>query len=237
MRDLTLMLERERGQFVASVDPSLGIVETNGLSLVRADGFARIGRLADARAIFEWAGHPKGSSRTGQLTPPEARGFSWAHALEADALIRAGDTTVARALADSIFRAGNQSYYGRDKLMHHHVRGMLLFAEGRFADAERELRAAEWSVAAWTRTNIELARAQSAQHHYTDAIATLRDAQLTALDAMGRYVPHSEIDWWLARTFAAAGQRDSAHVYAGYVRSAWRAADPAVRARLDSLPP
>src|SRR5262249_21995002 len=69
--DLTLMLHRERGQFVASAD-ELGISETNGLSLVRADGLARIGRLSAARAIFEFAGHPKGSSRSGQLTPPEA---------------------------------------------------------------------------------------------------------------------------------------------------------------------
>jgi hypothetical protein len=236
VRDLTLMLDRERGQFVASVDASLGIDPMNGLSLVRADGLARIGRLTEARAIFEFAGHPKGSSRTGQLTPPEARGFSWGHALEADALIRAGDTTVARALIDSIASAGNQSYYGRDKLLQHHVRGMLYFAEGRFADAERELRAAEWSVNAWTRTNVELARAQFAERHYADAIVSLRDARLTALDAMGRYMPLSEIDWWLSRTFAASGQSDSAHVYADYVRSAWRRADPAVKVRLDSLP-
>ena len=235
--DLTLMLHRERGEFEASLAETSTLSEMNGLSLVRADGLARVGRLAAARAIFEFAGHPKGSSRSGQLTPPEARGFSWGHALEADALIRAGDTTAARALADSILRAGNQSYYGRDKLLHHHVLGMLYFAQGRFADAERELRAAEWAAGAWTRTNIELARAQSAQRHYADAITTLRDARLTALDAMGRYVPHSEIDWWLARTFAAAGQPDSAHVYAEYVRSAWRHADAAVRARLDSLPP
>jgi hypothetical protein len=114
---------------------------------------------------------------------------------------------------------------------------MLDLAQGRWADAERELRAAEWAAGAWTRTNIELAQVQLAQRHYDDAIATLRDARLTALDAMGRYVPHSEIDWWLSRAFAAASQRDSAHVYAEYVRTAWRRADPAVRTRLDSLSP
>jgi len=234
--DLTLMLHRERGQFIASTN-ELAISRMNGLSLVRADGLARTGHLSAARAIFEFAGHPKGSSKSGQLTPPEARGFSWAHALEADALVRAGDTSAARALVDSITRAGNQSYYGRDKLLQHHVLGMLFSAQHRWADAERELRAAEWAAGAWTRTNIELARAQDAERHYDDAIATLRDARLTALDAMGRYVPHSEIDWWLARSFAAAGESDSAHVYAAYVRRAWRNADPAIKARLDSLSP
>jgi hypothetical protein len=59
---------------------------------------------------------------------------------------------------------------------------------------------------------------------------------LAPLDAMGRYVPRSELDWWLARAFAAAGQRDSALVYARYVRAAWQDADPPIRTRLDSLP-
>ena len=234
--DLTVMLDRERGQFVASVEATEGMSLTNGLSLVRADGMARAGRLSDARGIFEWSGHPKGSLRNGQLTPPEARGFTWAHALEADALARAGDTVAARALADTILHSGKQSAYGRDHLLYHHVLGMLLFDERRYADAEKELRAGEWNAAAWTRSNVEMARAQLAQRHYADAITSLRNAKLTPLDAMGRYVPHSEIDWWLARAFAAAGQRDSAHVYAAYVRDAWRRADPAVRAKLDSLP-
>ena len=69
-------------------------------------GWRASGRLADARAIFECVGHPKGSSRSGQLTPPEARGFSWAHALEADALFARATPTAARALADSILRVG-----------------------------------------------------------------------------------------------------------------------------------
>ena len=55
----------------------------------------------------------------------EARGFTWSHAIEADALVRAGDTTAARALVDSITRAASQSYYDRDKLLAHHVLGML----------------------------------------------------------------------------------------------------------------
>jgi DNA-binding SARP family transcriptional activator/tetratricopeptide (TPR) repeat protein len=234
--DLSAMLQRERGQFAASVEALSRLPRTNGLSLVYADGLARLGRLSEARAILEWSGHPPGSARSGQFTAPEARGFSWAHALEADELIRAGDTTEARTLADSIARVGQQSAYGRDKLLYHHVRGMLLFAEGRFADAERELKAAEWTADGWTRTNVELARAQLAQRHYADAIVTLHNAQLAPVDAMARYVPRSELDWWLARVFAASGARDSAATYARYVRDAWQNADAPVRARLDSLP-
>lgn len=234
--DLGAMLLRERGQFAASVDALSRLPASNGLSFVRADGLARLGRLGDARAILERGGHPPTALSNGQFTAPEARGFAWAHALEADELVRAGDTTDARALIDSIARAGQQSYYGRDKVLAHHVRGMLYFAQGKFADAERELRAAEWSANGWTRTNIELARAQLAEGHADDAIATLHDAYLAPVDAMARYVPRSEIDWWMARAFAAAGRADSASVYAREVRDEWRSADPIVRVRLDSVP-
>src|SRR5581483_3832555 len=111
-----------------------------------------------------------------------------------------------------------------------------LLAEHRFDDAARELQSAEWSAGAWTRTNIELGRALLGAGRTRDAIAAFRDAYLAPLDAMGRYTPHSEIDWWMARAFGAAGMRDSAVVYAGYARLAWQHADPATRALLDSLP-
>lgn len=232
--DLEMMLDRERGQFVASAHNRLPA--TNGLALVQADGLARLGQLREARAILETSGHPKESPEGWQRTPTGARGFSWAHAIEADLLMRAGDTITARAMMDSIEISGKLSYYGRDARLSHHVQGMLYFAEGKFADAERELLAAEWSASGWTRTNLELARAQLALHHPADALETLRQARLAPVDAMARYAPRSELDWYSARAFAEAGQRDSALVYATYVRQAWKNADANVRSRLDSLP-
>ena len=68
------------------------------------------------------------------------------------------------------------------------------------------------------------------------AIASLRTGYATRLDAMGRYVPISELDYWMSLAFAEAGQADSARVYAGYVEQAWRNADPEVRQRLP-VPP
>lgn len=233
-RDIGVMLERERGRVAESVALLADLPENNGLSLVRADGLARIGRMADARAIFEHVGHPPGSSPRA-FTAPEARGFSWSHALEADALVRAGDTAAARPLIDSIAHSGTQSYYGRDKVLHHHVRGVLLLAQGQYVEAERELVAAEWAADGWTRTNVELARARLALGRPDSAIAALRDAYMAPVDAMARYVPRTEIDWWMSRAFAAAHEPDSAAVYASYVREAWRHADPSFRARLDSL--
>jgi len=192
--------------------------------------------MREARAIYETSGHPVGAARSGQLTAPEARAFTWAHALEADALVQSGDTLIARVLVDSLERAGKQSYYARDWLLHHHIRGLLLLMEHRYLDAERELKAAEWAAGGWTRTNVALAEAQIRAGKPQSAIATLRDAYTAPLDAMGRYVPRSELDWWMARAFASAGETDSARVYASYVRNAWRNADAAVKARLDSLP-
>lgn len=235
-RDLESILQREHGQFAAAERTLAPLPPSNGLVLVRADGLSRLGRMSEAREIYERTGHPAGSSRTGQFTPSEARGYTWSHALEADALMRAGDTTLGRTFIDSLAKSGVQSYYGRDRLLQYHVLGMLRFAEGRLPEAEAALRRAEWVVGGWTRTNVELARTQLAEHRAADAIATLRDAYTAPVDAMGRYVTRSELDWWMARAFAAAGQRDSALVYTKYVRLAWRDAEPPVRALLDSLP-
>jgi hypothetical protein len=110
-------------------------------------------------------------------------------------------------------------------------------AAGRYAEAEREFTQAIWTpVEGWGRTTVELASARAAQGRSEDAIASLRSAYATRLDAMGRYVPISELDYRMARLFVAAGVPDSARVYAGYVRTAWRDADPELKRLLQDLP-
>jgi hypothetical protein len=226
---------RERGQFAASATTLTGLDPEDGSWLMEADNLARSGNMRGARDILERSGHRFAAIHGDKVSAPRARGFAWTHALIADEMLSHGDTSLARPLIDSLKRIGQESYYGRDRLLFHHVQGMLYSAEGRFGDAERELRAAQWSASSWTRTNVELARAQLAQGHAAQAVATLRDAYLSPLDGMGRYVPRSELDWWMSRAFTSAGQQDSARIYAAYVRSAWRNADPPTRARLDSL--
>ncbi len=66
---------------------------------------------------------------------------------------------------------------------------------------------------------------------------SLRKAYVVPLDAMGRYVPRTELDWYLAQVFRQAGQIDSTAVYAGYVEEAWREADPEIRKLLDAIRP
>jgi hypothetical protein len=55
-------------------------------------------------------------------------------------------------------------------------------------------------------------------------------------DAMGRYIPRSELDLRMSNAFRAAGMTDSARVYREYVRRAWAHADPEVRRLLVRLP-
>jgi len=105
----------------------------------------------------------------------------------------------------------------------------------RYAEAEREFKAARWGPAGWTRTDAELAKAQLALGRPIDAIATLREAYEGPLDAMGRYEPRSNLDFLMATAFQKAGMADSAAVYAGYVRLAWKNADAEVKRRLAEL--
>ena len=103
--DLEMMVDRERGQFAASVRNRLTSIQRSFASY-RPDGLARVGQLGEARSVLENSGHPKATSENWYLTPTGARGFSWAHAIEADILMRAGDTITARVLMDSIAISG-----------------------------------------------------------------------------------------------------------------------------------
>jgi hypothetical protein len=190
--------------------------------------------MAEARALYEAAGHDAG--RPPAADASSARAFVWAHTLEADALWRAGDTAAARVLADSVRWAAPRSYYGRDWAMPHHLAALLALSRHDSTSAERELEAGRWTVAGWTRTVLDLAALRLARGRADAAVATLRDAYRGPLDAMGRYVPRSELDWWMAQAFARAGHPDSAAVYSSYARAAWADADPDVRRLLATLP-
>jgi tetratricopeptide (TPR) repeat protein len=244
--ELTYLLQRERGQFAASVQTLRGILrdypERSQLALALAEGLARLGDYTAARRTIEGVSHtifdatrsftaPDLTSRAGDA----ARVFAWHHALLADAIAPDGDTTMLRALADSVEQVGAGSYYGRDHLLHHHIRGLIAAHGKRWGEAEERFRQSHWGAWGWTRSVVEEARAQMAQSRPSDAIATLRRAYAVPLDAMGRYVPRSELDYWMTLAFKSAGQRDSATVYATRVRTAWSAGDARVRAKLAEL--
>lgn len=237
--DLRVALERERGRprIAAAVgsrafraDPEL-----RSLLLVQGNTLARLGRFDEAERIYEEQAHGRPPAPLAlPLSGADARDFAWAHALLADALFAAGDTVRLRVIADSLAQFAPRSYYARDWRLHHHVRGLIAQLAGRHEEAVAELQSARWGATGWTRTVYEIGRAQLALGRPREAVATLRHAY-DIPDAMGRYLSISEVDWLMAQAFRAAGESDSAAVYADYVRAAWRDADPEVRELLAVL--
>ena len=233
--DLEITMARERGQFRRA--GALLADSTMGLELVQADNLMRLGRTGEARRHFEASGHYDAPRAAEALSPAQARAFAWAHTLEANAFWSVGDTVPAHALLDSVRAIGARSYYGRDWILHHHVAGLLALSRHDTATAERELQQARWGVAGWTTTPVLLARIRLARGDGAGAVSLLRDCYRGPLDAMGRYVTRSELDYLMALAFARTGTADSAATYATRVRAVWRDADPEVKRLLAGLPP
>ena len=236
--DLESVVERERGQFRASERTLRRLLDEfhdGGLELVRANSLAHIGQYDEARRVYERITQhgisAELASPVQSLAGDRARTFAWHHALEADAIAPMRDTVRLRALADSIEQIGARSYFARDWRLHHHVRGLIALIGGRPGEASRELVQAEFTVAGWTRTNAALAEARLALNDAPGALAALRVAYEAPPDAMGRYLPRSELDYWMARAFTAAHMPDSARTYARFAADAWTDADAEVQTR------
>jgi DNA-binding SARP family transcriptional activator/TolB-like protein len=237
--DLRGLLARERGRPAEANKLMDDLVARSplsayGIEVVRADNRRLMGDVAGAVRIYEQISHGGPQPQTSlPLDPGAIRAYCWHHALAADALGESGDTVRLRGIADTLEMACHRSYYGRDWRLHHHVRGLIAARAGRYADAEREFSQAIWTrVEGWSRTAVALARARMALGRPRDAITALRTAYATRLDAMGRYVPISELDYWMAQAFLQAGEADSARVYARYLDQALKNAEPATRSRL-----
>jgi DNA-binding SARP family transcriptional activator/tetratricopeptide (TPR) repeat protein/TolB-like protein len=241
LREIVL---RERGRLRAAdrvIDSAVArYPEASSLALTKANDLGRLGDWDGASRIYEsgahpWAARPDARAPLAPLDGDGARAFCWAHALEADAIAAGVDTTRLSALADSIEMVSTRSYYGRDWRLSHHVRGLIAMRAGNYAEAAHELSEAMWGANGWTMTNERLAIAELELRHPREAIATLRKAYESPPDAMGRYALRSELDLYMSLAFRAAGEPDSSAAYAGYVRRAWRHADPEVKEELKSL--
>ncbi|MEP6619551.1 MAG: BTAD domain-containing putative transcriptional regulator [bacterium] len=244
--ELRVTLDREEGRFRAANATLDMMIRTypgaRELALLQGDGLGKLGDRAGAERTFERLYHGVTPTLLGALpnTAPlagdRARAFCWFHALEVDAIGVGGDTVRFHVLADSLELVGQHSYYGRDWQLHHHLRGLIAMRGQRYAEAAREFAAARWGRTGWGRTIMAEAEAQLAMGLPVPAITTLRAAYSAPLDGMGRYPTRTELDELMARAFSVAGARDSAVVYAGYVRTAWRHADPEIARRVASLP-
>jgi DNA-binding SARP family transcriptional activator/TolB-like protein len=188
------------------------------------------GRWREAAALFDSvAQHPPFEPwQRGRV----ARHRAWYLTHSATARAAAGDTSTLAAIADSVEVIATQSAYGRDRRLHHHVRGLLLAARGRWSEAESMFRRALYSPTfGYTRTNLELGRVLLARRRPGEAIAILRPALRGSLEASNLYVTHTELHELLARAYDEAGQPDSAAAHYRWVVNAWRGADPQFRPR------
>ena len=161
-----------------------------------------------------------------------ARHKAWHATLQGMALAAAGDTVAVRALADSVEAWGRASLFGRDRRLHHYLRGLVLTAAGRCNDATREYRDAMlWPSLGFTRVNYELGRCLVALGRPHEAVEVLQPALRGEVDASNLYVTRTDLHELLARAFDATGAADSAAFHYRAVVKAWSRADPAFHTR------
>lgn len=201
-------------------------------ALPEAQVLLEMGRAHDASVLFDSIGRNGARALRPGL---DARHRAWTATLTAEALALSGDTTDLAHVVEPVRRAGAISAYGRDQLLVHHVRALLLTSKGDLPGAAIEFRRAIFSrTLGYTRTNYDLALVLTRLGRPTEAIAVLQPAFRGELDASNMYVTRTDLHEALARAFDLAGMRDSAIVHYHAAISAWRAADGSVRSRRDS---
>ena len=173
------------------------------------------------------------------------RAFTLTHVADALAGKGAADTARIAALVDTVRMLGARSGYGRDPVLYHHVRGLLLRARGDLRGAADEFRQAIWSPTfGYTRSNLELARCLISLGRGPEAVAAIQPAFRGSVESSNLYVTVTELHETLARAWDAAGRPDSAVAHYEFVARGWERADPPLarraaeaRARVSALRP
>lgn len=156
-----------------------------------------------------------------------ARQRVWSLTHTGSALAAAGDTVALAGIVDTVKAWGNRSGFGRDRLLHHYLRGLLWMARGQPDSAVVAFRLAMLSeTQGYSRLNLQLARALLMTRRPQEAIPVLQHSLAGTLEAGNFYTTRTELQETLARAYEAAGERDSAVAYYRSVLRAWRHADP-----------
>jgi DNA-binding SARP family transcriptional activator/tetratricopeptide (TPR) repeat protein len=219
------------------------------LRRLRADSLAPLPpeAIAEAQVLFELGRFREAAALFVQLAAssgPDIARKPFAHASwrcwrlthAATALAAAGDTSALALLVDSIQVLGGQSSSARDRRLHHYARGLLLRARQQPTAAATELQRAFYSVPyGYSRNNVELARSLLEVGRAHDAIRVLQPTFRGWIEVGGFYTTRTELHAQLGRAFEAAGQPDSATTHYRSVLRAWRAADPELHVRRDSI--
>jgi tetratricopeptide (TPR) repeat protein len=189
-----------------------------------------LGEYRHAAALFDSISRAPRDSTPSQI----ARHLAWTQSLRATALAALGDTLPLPAIADSVERWGQQSSYGRDRRLHHHVRGLLLEARGRLPEAATELERGIFSpVIGYTRTNVELGRLLLRLDRPREAASWAEAALHGPFDGPNSYVTQTELAELAAVAWDAAGVRDSAARRFRQVIQNWTNAESTFGARIE----
>src|SRR5690606_4717746 len=155
------------------------------------------------------------------------RRTTWLMAHLAEARAAAGDTVGLAELADSMAVIGAQSAYGRDRRLHHHVRGLLFAIRGRPYQAAASFRMGEYSPTFnLGQTRLGWARSLLALGRPAEAAAVLDPLLRRVLTSVGSYSSQAEVHFLLAQALGEAGKVEAARHHLAWVEKAWADADP-----------
>lgn len=199
--------------------------------IFEAYGYSEIGDFRRSAAMFDSITRaPLVPTITAQI----ARNYVWTQTLRATALAAGGDTTLLAQIADSVQYYGPLSGYGRDRRLHHHVRGLLLEARGDLPGAVAEYRQAIFSPPmGYTRTNLLLGRLLLRLNQPREAAWWAEQALTGSFEATNTYVTQTEFAELAALAWDAAGEKAKALERYRMVASAWVHADPVFSPRLE----
>jgi serine/threonine protein kinase/tetratricopeptide (TPR) repeat protein len=185
------------------------------------------GRDVESAALLATAAN----NPPGATSSHRARDRAWTLGLSGTALASLGDTARLLALIEPVRQAGEQSLSVRDRLLHHHLSGLLLAARGDDQGAELEFRQSLSLPTGYTRSQYELGRVLLRRGRPRDAVATLQPAARAPIEGAHLYLSATDRRALLAEAWDSAGGRDSALVHYRVVLNAWRRADPSLSTR------
>jgi DNA-binding SARP family transcriptional activator/predicted Zn-dependent protease len=226
---------RAQGRLHEALQIAEGVMRAGEPSSTHGSG---ISPLAEAQVLFEMGQYRRAAEIFTQRSFTTdsfalaavgrvARQRAWALTHAGSALAAAGDTVALAALVDTVKSWGARSGFGRDRLLHYYLSGLLWMARNRPDSAVVAFRLALLSeTQGYSRLNLQLARALLMIGRPGEAIPLLKNSLAGTLEAGNFYVARTELQETLARAYEDAGSPDSAAVYYRAVLRAWRHADP-----------
>lgn len=209
--------ERRLRRFIDSI-PAARLGEFASVRMQRAQALLESDRPRAAAALFDSI-----AQQNGPVVSPHsiARWRAWMGVLAGDALAAAGDTLALVRRIREVEAWGVQSAYGRDRRLHHHLRGLQLRARGDLEGARRAFEAARWSpTGSYVRSSLALADALVALERPQEALDVLRQASRGTLESVSLYGTRLELHRRFVLAFTAAGLADSAAVHRRWVERA-----------------